>query len=120
MVLIAIVLPHSRAQPVRVAPWMTGQRLVALYETRKPGETESAEKMRQLIAESYVNGVHDATEGKGWCYSEETRPKPDTIQEHVIWDLRTTPPGQLSRNAADLIVELLHMRYPCANGAGKP
>ena len=92
---------------------MTGARLVELYEARRPGETAPAEKMREMQADSYVDGVHDATEGKGWCYSSKFRPKPITIQEHVIWDLRALPAEQLKRNAAELIVELLRRRYPC-------
>lgn len=108
---------NVHAQPVAITPWMTGQRLVHLYEARRPGETMGAEKLREMQAEAYVDGVHDATEGKGWCYSEKYKPKPATIQGHVIWDLRAMSAEQLKRNAADLIVELLQKRYPCG---GRP
>lgn len=101
------------AQPVAVAPWMTGQRLVELYEVRRPAESATSEKLREMQADAYVDGVHDATEGKGWCYSHKSKPKPSTIQGHVIWDLRAMPSEHLKRNAADLIVELLRKRYPC-------
>ena len=106
-------VPNDEAQPKATAPWMTGERLVELYEARREGETGSAEKLREMQADASVEGVHDATEGKGWCYSQKYKPKPSTIQEHVIWDLRALPAKQLKRNAADLIVELLARRYPC-------
>jgi Rap1a immunity proteins len=117
---LALALPECLAQPVTIAPWMTGQRLVEMYEGRKSYETESAEKLREMLADAYVDGVHDATEGKGWCYSYKYKPKPTTIHEHVIWDLRAMPAEQLKRNAADLIVELLSKRYPCPADRSPP
>lgn len=115
---IAVALSSSAlAQPVSVAPWMTGQRLVALQHTPgvvRPDQLTAAQYTDDQRAESYMDGVHDATEGKSWCYSYEYKPKPDTMKTQVIEALRAMSAGQLKRNAADLIVEFLSAKYPCS------
>jgi hypothetical protein len=113
---LALVIPCS-AQPVAVAPWMSGARLVAMV-TFPP----SAKGNLDLTPEQYLNaerarlyieGVHDATEGKAWCYSERYRPGPDALRDDAEAGLRALPPAQLKGNAADLIVEIWRKKWPC-------
>jgi hypothetical protein len=125
----ALALPCS-AQPASVAPWMTGAWLVELYNggdsadikdgyghfTREE-RVELRGRMARERAEAYVTGVHDATEGRLWCYNAVFRPKPSTLQEEIFWSLRALTPDQLKRNAADLIVEQWRRKWPCG---GKP
>ena len=103
---------------------MTGQRLVDLQKTPPNAQNNLQLTPSQYLddrrAESYMDGVHDATEGKGWCYDAKSKPKPDTIKETVIWTLRAMPPDQLKRNAADLIVEILAAKYPCLTTKRSP
>jgi hypothetical protein len=105
------------AQPVSVAPWMTGQQLVDMQKT-PPGvmnalQLSPEQYLDDQRAESYMDGVHDATEGKGWCYSYKYKPKPGSIKEAIVWGLRALPSEQLKRNASDLIVEILSAKYRC-------
>lgn len=114
--LIVALLPPAIAQPVSVA-WMTGQRLVDLMK-RPPGvrnrlQLTPADFLKEQSVESYIDGVHDATEGKEWCYSHQSTPGPDDLHGEVIADLRSMPASQLKRSAAALIAEVLRKRYPC-------
>jgi hypothetical protein len=125
---LALAAPCG-AQPVTVAPWMTGEWLVDLYNggdlsgiqgsyghfTRED-RIEVQRRIAKERAEAYVSGIHDATEGKQWCYNP-SKPKPSTLQEEVFWGLRALPADQLKRNASDLIVELWRRKWPCG---GKP
>jgi hypothetical protein len=116
---LAIALPCS-AQPVAVAPWMTGERLVAMitFPSRAKGNFDLTRE-QFLAAERarlYIEGVHDATEGKSWCFSERYRPGPDALRDQAEVGLRALPRDQLKRNAADLIAEIWRNKWPCANG----
>jgi len=64
----------------------------------------------------YIHGVHDATEGKSWCYGHVGKPKPDILEDAAIDGIRGLPRRQLKRNASDLIVEIWRARYPCSKG----
>jgi hypothetical protein len=121
---LALAAP-CRAQPVTLAPWMTGQALIDLLDGgdvsdikggyRQFTQEDRVELRRQMSkqqGEAYINGVHDATEGKLWCFSA-SKPKPSTLQEEVFWGLRALPVDQLKRNASDLIVELWRKKWPC-------
>jgi hypothetical protein len=114
---IAIALPCS-AQPVAEIPWMTGQQLVALSAwpegARSNIDLTPQQAMNQELARMFLVGVHDATEGKTWCFSRTAKPKPDTLQDQAMRGLRALPPAQLKRSAADLVVEVWRAKYPCA------
>jgi hypothetical protein len=125
----ALALPCA-AQPAAVAPWMTGEWLARLYtgddisdiaegygRYTREDRIDIRTRIAKERADAYVDGVHDATEGKQWCYSALTRPKPSTLREEVIWGLRAMPPESLKRNASDLIVEIWRKKWPCG---GKP
>lgn len=124
LIILAATSVGAVAQPVSVTPWMTGQRLVDLQQTppntRNNLQLPPSQYLNDQRAESYMDGVHDATEGKGWCYDAKSKPKPDTIKETVIWALRSMPSDQLKRNAADLIVEILAAKYPCLPSKRSP
>jgi hypothetical protein len=122
---LAIAAPCG-AQPVTVASWMTGAALVELYNggslsdiTEGYGHFTREDRIdyrRRLAkerAEAYVDGVHDATEGRMWCYNAMARPKPTTLHEEILWGLRALPASQLKGNAADLVVEIWRKKWPC-------
>jgi hypothetical protein len=116
--LLLFLFTHAAiAQPVSVAPWMTGQRLVELAawpaNARDNIDLTPRQRMDQELVAMFVVGVHDATEGKGWCYSQTAKPKPGTLHELAIDKLRALPSEQLKRAAADLIVETWRAKYPC-------
>lgn len=126
LLLAVAVSSAALGQPVTVAPWMTGARLLGLYAAEPSraiagpyGKYSEAERVavRETVskasAAAYVDGVHDATEGKAWCYSVKASPHPDELQSEALWGLRALPPEQLKRNAADLIVDIWRKKWPC-------
>jgi hypothetical protein len=111
----------AAAQPVSVAPWMTGQHLLELYALPAGAKSEADLTPRQYVdlrsAQLYLHGVHDATEGREWCYDRKYRPKPDVIEDAALAALRALPPEQLKRSAAELVVAAWRSKWPCG---GKP
>ena len=116
------------AQPAAVTPWMTGERLVKLLGNVDPGTVnwtpDSPFRTRALAAEyqdvrnrefvrGLIHGVHDATEGKAWCWSARYKPAPDELEEDARRALQQMSNTQLKRNAADLIVEGWRTKWPC-------
>ena len=61
----------------------------------------------------FIHGVHDATEGKAWCWSARHEPAPDELEEDARRALQQMSDTQLKRNAAGLIVEVWRTRWPC-------
>lgn len=110
----------SLAQPVDVAPWMTGEQLVGLLKwpagVRDNFDLSIGQRLDRTAAKNYIVGVHDATEGKAWCWNREYKPKPDVIQDQVYEGLLILTPAQRKRNAAALIAEILAAKYPCTPG----
>lgn len=118
----------SNAQPAAVTPWMTGARFVKLLGNVDPATVnwtpDSPFRTRAIAAEfedvrnreivhGFIQGVHDATEGKGWCWSARYKPAPDELENDVRSALQQMSDTQLKRNAADLIVEVWRARWPC-------
>jgi len=115
----ALAAPAVFAQPVSVTPWMTGVQLVKLFE-RPSGATNrmdatAQEQLHQYQAEAYMSGVHDATEGKEWCYNTKYNPHQDELWSDALSGLRALPPEQLRRSAADLVVEIWRRKWPCGS-----
>jgi hypothetical protein len=124
----ALALPAS-AQHANVLPWMTGARLVKLLGNVDPGTVtwtaDSPFRSRAIAADyldrvnrefvhGYIHAVHDATEGKTWCWSDKYQPHADELEADARDALQRMPDDQLRRNAADLIVEVWRKKWPCA------
>jgi hypothetical protein len=117
LILLALAATTCSAQQVRQAPWMTGADLVKLFEHTSGATSRTSatavEQLHQYQAEAYLNGVHDATEGKDWCYSTKYSPHQDELWAEALWGLRALPPDQLRRSAAELVVEVWRKKWPC-------
>lgn len=126
---LLVALPCA-AQPVSVAPWMTGERLLALAGPVNPADiawrpggilpnrqaaADFHARLNRERLQAYIAGVHDATEGERWCYGQPYKPKPDVLEDAAIDGLRALPAGQRKRDAASLIVEVWRKTWPCAN-----
>jgi hypothetical protein len=113
--LIAAPTPVSNAQPVIIASWMTRQRLIDLLQhpprVRNKLQLTPADYLKEQTAESYIDGVKDATEGKEWRSHNSTR-GPDDFHDKVIAELKSMPARQLKRSASSFIAEVLRKRYP--------
>ena len=116
MILVALALPLSvSSQTVHQAPWMTGERLLALVAFPQPVSKSKLDIfLDEQRAKLYIHGVHDATEGKGWCFGITRHPKPDLLEQEAIDGIKGLAPEQLKRNAADLLVDIWRVKNPCA------
>ena len=127
LIVTALALP-AFAQHANTAPWMTGERLVRLLGDVDPATIhwtpESPFRTRALAADyrnlangefvhGYIQAVHDATEGKVWCWSDKYQPHPDELETDARHSLQQMSDAQLKRNAADLIAEVWRKRWPC-------
>lgn len=115
LILVVLSAAPCSAQPVRDAPWMTGERLLRLMTYGSlPGPRSAEQDLDYERARLYIDGVHDTSEGTSWCYSERSRPGREALQSDVAYWLRKMEPSQLNRNAADLVVDIWRRRWPCA------
>lgn len=118
--LAAIIAASAFAQPAASAPWMTGAHLLELATWPAGAKDNFDLTPRQVLdrqaAQLYLHGVHDATEGRAWCYDRQTRPKPDVIEDAALAGLRALPAERLQQNAADLLVAAWAARWPCQRG----
>lgn len=121
----------AAAQHANVAPWMTGAHLVKLlgnvdlrtvtwnadgpFRSRSIA-AESSDRENGEFVHGYIHAVHDATEGKAWCWSDKYQPHPDELEADARDGLQRMSDDQLKRNAADLIVEVWRKKWPCAAG----
>jgi hypothetical protein len=108
-------LPCHAQQPNK--SWMTGARLLAMM-TFPPSVKGNFDMTPEQYTDSeragsYIEGVHDMSAGRSWCNNERYPANPDTLRDAVVIGLRTLPPEQLKRSAADLIVEIWGKRWPC-------
>lgn len=105
------------AQPTSAPVWMTGTQLLALltFPAHIKGNLDMspAQYLDAERARLYIEGVHDLSAGKSWCYSRMYPPAPDTVRDAVVMGLRSLPPEQLRRNAAELMVDIWRKRWPC-------
>jgi len=128
---LTLAAPASKAQRASEVPWMTGARLVKLLgnvdtrdvnwtpesPVRSPGElAKYFDRLNGEFVIGYIYAVHDASEGKAWCWSQY-KPKPHELIEDAKYALQRSTDEQLKRNAADVIVEHWRKRFPCPSGA---
>jgi hypothetical protein len=119
LTLIALAVALSvNSEQAGAAPWMTGERLLELL-TYRPGvkgnfDLTPKEYLDAERARLYIEGVHDNSEGKSWCYGTRYQAGPDAMREAVEMALPKLSREQLKRNAADLIIEIWGKRWPCA------
>lgn len=96
-------------------PVMTGELLVRKF-VGPPGlgnkPLAGNDYLEHETARGYLSGIKDATEGAYWCYAG--RLKPDELDWQVIEAVKALSPAQLKRNAANLVVDALKQKYPCA------
>lgn len=113
---LVTALPAT-AQPISVAPWMTGERLLKMV-TFAPGSKGNFDLTPEQYLDAqrarfYIEGVHDKSEGKSWYYSARYQPGPDALLDNIYAGLRKLPRAQLKRNASDLITEIWAATWPC-------
>lgn len=117
LLLATSISTSSLAQAVLTAPWMTGERLATMVRFA-PGVRGNFDLSREQYLDAerarlYIEGVHDSSEGKQWCYSERHRPGPDLLRDQAEVGLRELSAEQLKDNAAELIIGIWKSKWPC-------
>ncbi|UVW27774.1 Rap1a/Tai family immunity protein [Massilia sp. H6] len=129
LILLGLVLATpALAQSSTVAPWMSGTRLVKLFGNVDPAtiswSSDGPFRTRAIAAEyldmlngefarGYIQAVHDATEGKEWCWSTKHKPLPHELEADARHALQRMSDAQLKLNAADLIIQAWRTKWPC-------
>lgn len=134
VLLVLTVVFAGAAQARTVPPAMTGEALVKLMGNVDPADVSWSEnspfRTRAIAAEyidianrqfvhGYIQAVHDAAEGKGWCWDTRYRPKLHEMESDAWHGLQRMSTAQLKRNAADLIVEVWKTMWPCPVKQGR-
>lgn len=71
----------------------------------------SKDVTQRRLAEMYLVGVLDSTEGKAWCSYNIALP--GSIQEQVYIGLKKESPVSLDRRASEVISSILSKKLPC-------
>ena len=101
------VMPGTPAKTVPApSPWLTGEQLLRQLERGDAGAVE------------YIKGAYDATESGLWCYTSRKHVKlrkqpPETMRADVVTYLRKLPAAQQKDRAAELLVRMWQIRWPC-------
>lgn len=125
-----IVAAPCIAQPVAPSQ-MTGEALVKLMGNVDPAHVSwspaSPFRTRAIAADyidmsngefvrGFIQGVHDATQGKEWCPGAQVRPLPHEMDADARSALQRLPAAQRKLGAADLIVAAWRTSWPCPSG----
>jgi hypothetical protein len=124
------------AQPVSQLAWMTGEKLLKKLDPVNPRDVpwtpQSGVSRDELAAmhthsnieyaRGYIEALHDATEGKDWCYdTKHQTPNPGGFWDESRWGLFHLSDAQKKRSAAELLPEIWRAKWPCPSGQrGKP
>ena len=105
---LAVLALPLHAEPLTAphpVPWMSGEMLLQKLERpRKPSDpTEAA---------SYLMGIEDASANREWCYSK-TKPGTTQLQPALVDLIRSLPPAEAKRNAAQLAIRAWKKAWPC-------
>jgi hypothetical protein len=101
------IMPGTPAKTVPApSPWLTGAQLLRQLEQGDAGAVD------------YIKGVYDATESGLWCYTSRKHVKlrkqpPETMRADVVAYLRKLPAAQQKDRAAELLVRMWQIRWPC-------
>jgi hypothetical protein len=126
---VALAIPLScGAQPAALAPWVTGEILLKKLQPVDPRRVPwspksnvSREEQAAMhtntnvqFARGYVAALHDATEGKVWCFNPKNQtPNDEDFWDASRWGLAQLPAKQLPHNAADLLPAIWRVKWPC-------
>lgn len=127
---VGLALP-AVAQHASVAPWVTGEQLLRKLEAVKPQDvpwTPNSGVSREELAamhthtnieyvRGYIEALHDATEGKAWCYSDKYQaPNPETFWDESRWGLGRLTAAESKRSASELLPAIWRAKWPCQTG----
>jgi hypothetical protein len=113
-VFLIAVMFSAHAVDGKIVPRLTGQEFIDRYFFKQGlagAEDDEETLFTRQFAKGYLAGVADASQGRDWC--DKTKVKTLEIDAEVAHSLRKLPPDVLQGDAARLIVEILHKKFPC-------
>jgi hypothetical protein len=108
---LALALPLV-AQAAPYIASLTGDQFVQLMT--RPDPPTQHDYGRRERAYSYLDGARDAGEGRTWCDVHQLK-TPDMAYE-IADEISRLPAADRKNRAATLILQVLHMKYPCPAG----
>lgn len=104
---------HAQARQ-KAMPRLTGAQLIEHFQGQ-PGVTVFEQRpewlMKMRLADGYISGVADLTEGVDWC--DKGQVKTIEINAMVVADLRKMNANELSQPASRLVAKSLSKSSPC-------
>lgn len=98
----------------KAMPRLTGAQLIEHFQGQ-PGVTVFEQKpewvLKMRLADGYISGVADLTEGVDWC--DKGQVKTIEINAMVVADLRKMNANDLSQPASRLVAKSLNKNFPC-------
>ena len=109
------VTAAAHAQTLQKAvPRLTGTQLIDYFQGQ-PGVPVFEQKpewlLKMRLADGYISGVVDLTEGLDWC--DKGQVKTIEINAMVVADLRKMNANDLSQPASRLVAKSLNKNFPC-------
>jgi hypothetical protein len=109
------VTAAAHAQPRQNAmPRLTGAQLIEHFQGQ-PGVTVFEQKpewlLKMRLADGYISGVADLTEGVDWC--DQGQVKTIEVNAMVVADPRKMNANELSQPASRLVAKSLNKNFPC-------
>ena len=95
-------------------PRLTVKILIAHYSGQigKPFHEQSADAIiKTQLADGYLAGVADSTQGKIWC--DKGKVKTDEINSMVVAELGKLSPKDQDKSAAPAAIKILETKFPC-------
>ena len=95
-------------------PRLTVKILIAHYSGQigKPFHEQSADAIiKTQLADGYLAGVADSTQGKIWC--DKGKVKTDEINAMVVAELGKLSPKDQDKSAAPVAIKILETKFPC-------
>lgn len=114
LICLSIMLSNVCIADQIAAPRFTVRMLIAHYSGQigTPFHEQSADAiMKTQLADGYLAGVSDSTQGKTWC--DKGKVKAGEINSMVVAELRKLPARDQDKSAAQATAKILEAKFPC-------
>ena len=114
LICLSLVFSNGVMAKQIAVPRLTVKMLIAHYSGQigTPFHEQSADSIFKIrLADGYLAGVADSTQGKVWC--DKGKVKTDEINSMVVAELRKLSPQDQDKSAAHAAVKILGAKLPC-------
>lgn len=114
LICLSLLLSNGVIANQIAAPRLTAKMLIAHYSGQigTPLHEQSADAIiKTQLADGYLAGVADSTQGKNWC--DKGKVKVDEINSMVVAELRKLSAKDQNQSAAHAAIKILESKFPC-------